>query len=251
MNELLNNPWVINATFLLLGTIATSLYHTIRNRRTPIYYTTSLERIAESKINGLVGNIEIKWNGYPVSNLYRCTIDIINVSSRDFSDVKFKILSEPETILFEEDSQILNTTEYLRLTNDYINQIRNIQYPEQSNYLRLFREYLIPIYNRKSVVRTISIFTSTHKDPMIFVEMLHEGLILKYRHKVDEIIGIPITDTLPVSIIIAVLVLINFSIFTSASPLTVLIILIIGLFATPISALIIMMWRKIKNLYTG
>lgn len=177
------------------GILATVLVQQILNRRRIVSYFVQHQYLGSSAQDSTFGNVEIKWNGAPVPNLYLSTVELTNESSRDLEQVKVVAYTN-DTHLLSEFPQLVGTSQFVRYSPEFAEQIAvpegGTASQQQIDTYRSRREYLIPVMNRGQVVRFQFLNTSkSSNQPTIWLESVHPGVTVKFRSPQQLVHGVP------------------------------------------------------------
>ena len=102
-------PEVIRTNFApvvfgtLFGALVTFILSKLANKTARLRYSMRVERVALAADDPVFGTVRITWgDGHNMRNLYLATLEIENLSTRDFENVEFKVYCANETTLLGE-----------------------------------------------------------------------------------------------------------------------------------------------------
>lgn len=177
------------------GILAAVIVQQILNRRGVLSYFVQHQSLGISAEDSTFGNVKITWNDSPVSNLYLSTIELVNESSKDLQNVHVKAYSD-DTILLTEFPHLVGTTECIKYSPAYQQDLYvppgDSPTDRQLELYRKRREYIVPVMNRGQVVRFQYLNTSkTPEQPHIWIDLVHPGIVLKFRQPQTQVLGVP------------------------------------------------------------
>lgn len=192
--DILENKYIFSLFTTSAGVLITILVTAIRNRRSVFTFNTTHNRIGETANDALYGEVKVTWNNITVGRLYMSTVELINQSSIDFENIKVKVFTN-DTLLLSQSTQVVGTTQFLRFTDEYEEKIKikegDKPTEEQGNLYRKEREFIIPTMNRSQITRFQFLNApKTVNDPTIWVDLLHKGIKLEYKHPPDKCLGV-------------------------------------------------------------
>ena len=192
---MLENKFVIAVVAWLGGILATVLVQQIKNRRSVLSYFVNHSKVGTSANDRTFGTVQITWNGSEVPNLYLSTVELTNESSRDLRDIRLTAYSN-DTTLLSEFPHLIGTTQFIKYSPEYEEKITVVPETLPTQFQRdtygQRREYLIPILNRGQVIRFQYINVSkSEQQPNIWLEIVHPGVLLRFRHPQSQVFGVP------------------------------------------------------------
>ena len=188
----LENPILTGVVGTAFGSVVTLIIRYFLNRRGLFIYTVEHLHIGISASDPTLGTTTVNWNGRPVDKLFTSTVQLKNSSLKDYSDVDVCVFSNNTTLLTEITS-IAGTTKSLHWTDTYSGLVSSID--DEAHRIDLItsrREYNIPTMNRGQVVRfTILNEPKSDQPPELWLEILHQGVRVKFKVIQPEILGVP------------------------------------------------------------
>lgn len=177
------------------GVLASVLVQQILNRRRVFSYFVNHWKVGTSADDKTFGTVQITWNGAAVPNLYLSTVELTNESSHDLENVRIKAYTG-DTTLLSEFSQLMGTTHFVRYSPEYEKAIAvatgSTPTPQQFEIHGREREYVIPVVNRGQVIRFQYLnISKSEKQPSIWLEIVHPGVVLKFRQRQNQVFGVP------------------------------------------------------------
>ena len=242
---------------LFIGGFFTSIFTHVRNRTRFLGYTVFNERVAFSANDLIFGKVSVNWNEQEVKNLFVSTVVLGNNSSIDYSDIKIKYYTGKDCLMLTQYIEISETTYVPQFTEDYKNKIDvpdgNKPTQLQIDIYNHSREFLIPVFNRKSkiVARFLVTLINENLNPSIWMDTIHSGIRLKYSPNRNEILGVPINLTIPIGICFSFIFVIFCILFVSEIWVASFICTIVGLFAQHIAAIFYKTIRPAFNIFFG
>lgn len=252
---MLESKLVIAAVSWAGGILAAVLVQQILNRRRMLSYFVQHQYLGSTAQDSTFGNVEIKWNGSPVPNLYLSTVELTNESSRDLE--KIKILAyTADTDLLSEFPQLVGTTQHIRYSPEFEDFITvptgELPSETQLKDYRRRREYLIPVMNRGQVVRFQYLNSSnTSNQPSIWLESVHPGVTLKFKIQKPLVYGVPQPLAAFAGVISSIVFAVLLATYNQYVWLTAFGCLLYGLVAQLPGAFIVRAIRKFRQWITG
>lgn len=252
---MLENKFVIAVVSWLGGILAAVLVQQILGRRSVLSYFVNHWKVGTSAEDRTFGSVQITWNGAQVPNLYLSTVEFTNESSRDLQNVRVKTYTA-DTMLLSEFPQLMGTTHFVKYSPEYEQEIAvapgATPTQQQQDVYGQRREYLIPVLNRGQLIRFQYLnISKSEKQPNIWLEIVHPGVVLKFRRPQNQIFGVP----LPMAALAGVLLGLLFATLLYAySPYVWLIAfgsLFFGFIAQVPGAYAIRAFREVRGWITG
>lgn len=192
---MLENKFVIAVVSWMGGILAAVLVQQILSRRSVLSYFVNHWKVGTSAEDRTFGNVQITWNGTQVPNLYLSTVELTNESSRDLLNVHIKAYSD-DTTLLSEFPQLMGTTHFVKYSPEYEQQITVAPGVAPTQRQRDIhgqgRDYLVPVFNRGQVIRFQYLnISKSDKQPSIWLEIIHPGVLLRFRPPLNQIFGVP------------------------------------------------------------
>lgn len=250
----MENKLLLSAISLLLGIIIKTIIDKVLNKTKIVYFTVNTDRIAISGDDPVFGNVKVEWQGHAVNNLYNTVIEIENTTSTDYKDIPLKIWSGNDTLILNERTEVLDTTQIVEWSDSYKNQIslqNGGQATEQQNYIYNHqREYNIKVFNRGQKLQFTYLSTLLNNDSHhgIWVEMIYPGLKFKQQFQTVKIHNVLITQALSLGLIALLFILVLSILYIDSVWIASLICMVSGLVAQSIGAYIYKAFNFIRNL---
>lgn len=192
---MLENKFVIAVVSWVGGILAAVLVQQILSRRSVLSYFVNHWKVGTSADDRTFGTVQITWNNAQVPNLYLSTLELTNESSRDFQNVRIKAYTS-DTTLLSEFPLLMQTTHFVKYSPEYEQEIAvapgETPTQRQQDVYGQGREYLVPVLNRGQVIRFQYLnISKSEKQPTIWLEIVHPGVVLKFRHPQNQIFGVP------------------------------------------------------------
>lgn len=253
---LLDSKALISVLSLIGGGLAGSLIAALRGRLKTLEYTVTHDRVALAAEDAVFGSVRVTWQGHEVTNLFTSTVTLNNATTRDFTQLKFKVYTG-DTLLLTQYTEIPGTSFVLKWTDEYETAVRVQpgQQPTDQQFwiFRHNREFVVPVLNRgqKAVARFLTTVPPGGQGPAVWVDMLHPGVRVEYRPNVPQIHGVSVKLALPIGLAACVAVLVGTSLYVPVVWLAALLCMIFGLVAQSVGAFIFRGARYLKNLVVG
>ena len=253
--SLLSNKYVIGVGSSVGGVLLTLLTQRILNKSAIFTYFVRHSRVGVSTDDAVFGSVRVTWNNNTVANLYSSTIELINQSMQDFESIKIRVYTS-DTVLLTERTEIVGTTHFLHWTPEYQKQLEVDPggAPTESQFAlhSSQREYFVPTMNRGQVIRFHFLNAGkTDKQPSLWLDVLHKGVKLQFRVPQNEIFGVPQPRAALVGVIIGFILIGVIIIYVKSIWIATLISLIYGFIAQVPGALLIRIWRKLRDSLGG
>ncbi|GLH75078.1 hypothetical protein GETHLI_35810 [Geothrix limicola] len=241
----------LSAFFGAVGVLIGYVLNLLRNRVRELEYTVTHDRIALSSEDPIFGNIKVSWNNTPVETLFSSIVTIENTTSKDYENITFKVYSA-ETMMLSEKTE-LSGSSYIPTWSEPYGKILHVAdgaLPTDAQFDLYYhsREYHIPVFNRgeKIVHRYLTSVPPGKNGPILFVDLLHQGLKIRFKVAGPQIHGVLVAYALPVGFITSVVILAA-SISLIHTPWVIgFIALPVGLFAQSIGAGVFKFYRVLK-----
>ncbi len=255
ITTLLENRYILGLASSLAGIVLTLITQRVLNKRGLFSYFVRHSRVGVSADDAIFGSVRVTWNGNPVANLYSSAVELVNESLKDYENVVVRAFTN-DTVLLTERTEIAGTTRTLTWTDDFQNQLKVApnQAPSQSQidlYSRQ-RDYLVPTMNRGQVVRIHFLNAAkTQNQPSIWLDVLHKGVKVQFRVAHAEVLGIP-QPLAALAGVISALVIVGLVIsFIQSVWVAAICSLLYGFFAQVPGALLIKLWRSLREVLGG
>jgi hypothetical protein len=196
MGQLWNDiaGYVITA---VLGLIGGSAISRLRARIRVLPYTVFNGQIGQSS-EGTFGNIEVLWGGVRHDRLFSSTLELINDSSYDYSNLIVKIIAGPNTKLHTQHCAIKGSSIEVVPSDAFKAQVPivpdQLLSDEQYALIVRYREYLLPVFNRKQSAAFTFLTTVENGAPWptVFLEVVHPGTRAVYRVPGPRVLGVSV-----------------------------------------------------------
>lgn len=251
----LNNRFLLVLLSAITGVVVTLITQRILGKRSLLTYFVQHSRVGVSADDSVFGSVRVTWNDNVVANLYSSTLELRNESLKDYGNVVVRVFTN-DTILLTERTEILGTTHSLKWSADFSQQL-NVEpgaqpTAAQHNLYGRQREYLIPTLNRGQRVRlTYLNAASSDQPPAIWLDILHEGIKVKFRVAHEEFLGAPrplaalAGAALGVPLLAVIIALVNNTWMAAALSF------LYGFFVVVPGVLSIKLWRWLRELIGG
>ena len=241
----------LSAFFGAVGVLIGYLLNLLRNRVRELEYTVTHDRIALSSEDPIFGKIRVSWNDTPVETLFSSVVTIENTTSKDYEDVTFKVYSA-ETMMLSEKTE-LSGSSYIPTWSESYGKILHVaddSTPTEAQFDLYYhsREYHIPVFNRGETIihRYLTSVPPGKNGPVLLVDLLHQGLKIRFSLAGPQIHGVLVSRALPLGIVTSIIILAA-SIYLIRTPWVVgIVALPVGLFAQSIGAGVFKLYRVLK-----
>lgn len=247
LKDIFNNQFVRYIFFAFAGALI--LY--LRNRVRRLEYVVHHERIASSSIDPIFGSIQTTWQGNPISNLYTSRVELTNNTSRDFSEVIFKVYTG-DIILLTERTEIIGTPRIVEWSPAFKQQMYvqpgGTPTQQQFDVYNRSREYKLPVFNRgqKIAMTYLTAIPPSASGPSVWVDIDHKGIKVEYIPPGPRIHGVPQKVAIGFGLAISAVTFIIFGAYSPDSWLTAFACIFVGLFAQSIGALVYRVLKLLK-----
>ncbi|MEQ8485382.1 MAG: hypothetical protein RIB46_13570 [Pseudomonadales bacterium] len=238
MQEFFDSYPVLSKLALGFGGMLAGVAGTIvQNRRPLLTYSVSHTQIGMSANDEVHGQVEVRYQGNVVQNLYLSVIEIRNRSIRDLENLDIKTFRGIANMaMLTEQSVIESSIEPVRLTQDYLNRIATDSEWEQAvreagtdrepeNAQRLARDfdfrtgqrhYLIPVLNRGQVARItyLTALGANPGGPAIWMTCQSKGVRVKhkpYPQATTHLLGVPLQHAGIAGLFVGTIIAIGFA----------------------------------------
>ncbi|MGR3914338.1 MAG: hypothetical protein OD918_07435 [Gammaproteobacteria bacterium] len=200
-----------------MGVVGTYAVTRIRNRRALFTYTVFHNRIATSGQDRNYGTVKVTLNDAPVERLFLSTLILTNTSAQDFTSVIVHIIAD-NTPLLGAQAAYLENKKIISLTDEYAKKLHvTTDAGATDAQLKLYataRDYLVPVINRgQSLVFEFLNMSEQEGGPKIKIEILHKGVICKYREKPPLFHGEPRGESVLTGIVIGFALVAGIAVF--------------------------------------
>ena len=251
----LQNRLIVAFLSVVVGAIITLLIKRILNKSGLFTYFVSHYRVGVSADDAIFGTVRATWNNHSVDNLYSSSVELRNESLKDYENVIVKVFTN-DTVILTEGTEIVGTTRILEWTTDFARRVAVPFGGEPTDAQRRLhaheREYLIPTMNRGQFVRfTYLNATSTPQQPTIWVDILHKGVKTKFRVPQPEFLGVPQYSAELVGVVLGIAVVAVFIATMETLWLAAALSFLYGVLALFPGAIVIKLWRRLRDLFGG
>lgn len=225
------------------------LWNKFRNRIITLKYRISCQNLGISTQHPFFGTIDILYNKNPVPNLYNALITLSNDSNRDLKEMELNVFCDKKTMILRDLGIKVDSPNPLPFTDKYERMLIDGK-PEDRNYLYQRRDYIISVLNRGDKLEiSLWMINSQNRQPVIAVRCEHPGVKVKYLQKPPyELFGEPLQYCVLVGWIIVLLLCIPIIILIKNITIAVILVVIMGLFASMIGWVIIKFYKSLIKL---
>lgn len=227
-----------------------------RNGLKTITYTVNHQGVAFSSNDPIFGSIEVIWQKSSVMNLYISVVELTNDTNKDFKDIVFKVYSG-DTYLLSERSEIKGTTRIVEWSDSFKQllavQPGSVPTQQQFDIYNKTREYILPVFNRgqKVVLTYLTNDSSGNSNPLVWVDMQHQGVRVLYQPLGPKIHGVPQKVALILGLILSIGILVACNVMQISIWIATLICLLVGLFSQSLGAFAFKIYRSLKLMIVG
>jgi hypothetical protein len=173
------------ATFLG-GAILAHLWDRIIRRITVLRYTVFHQHIALSGADSRLGSIKVQYNEVLVNSLYLSTVEISNDTNRDIANLEIEVVCDQTSTILKSEALNKSSARTLNLTERYSKLLLNDD-PTQAKNILSFRDYLVPVLNRRDVIQvTLLVTNEAGRPPVITAGCDHIGVRLRFQKEVPQ-----------------------------------------------------------------
>ena len=249
--QFLSGKVTIPALFGGLGVLVGYFLNMLRNRVRELEYTVTHDRIALSTEDPIFGKIGVFWNDTKVETLYSSIVTIENSTSKDYKGLVFKVYSR-DTQMLSEKTELSGSSYIPTWSEKYAEQLHVPEGATPTDFqFDLYyhsREYHLPVFNRgeKVVHRYLTAVPPGKNGPILLVDLLHEGLKIRFQVLGPQIHGVLVSSALPLGFFSACLVVVVSTYYIKAAWVVGLVALVVGLFAQSLGAGVFKLYRVLK-----
>jgi hypothetical protein len=251
----LQNRLIVALIACAIGAVLTFLTERFLKKRGLFTYYVWHSRVGVSADDAVFGSVRVTWNDNPVANLYSSTVELRNESLNDYENVTLCVFTN-DTILLTERTEIVGTTRIPEWTETFA---RTLLIPPgsqpteaQQNIYSKQREYLIPTFNRGQLVRfTFLNAALPEKQPSLWLDIVHKGVKVKFRVAHNKFMGIPQPSAAIVGSVLGFILLGFVIALIDTVWIAALISLVYGLLVLIPGALMIKLWRWLRDYFGG
>ena len=217
------NQYMISLFSLIIGALLANTISSIRNKTGKFGYTIETNRIGLAADDAVFGTVRITWQDRDVRNLYLCTIELENLSSRDYEDIQFRVYSANDTLLLNERTEVVGSPYIVSWEDSFKERMRTEEGEKatksQSEEYTHNRYYTLPVLNRGQRVIFSFLCTKPGDDiePNVSISTPSKGVKLKRlpapHITIRPIWGVPIFRAIIRALILAVFVVFLCGIF--------------------------------------
>jgi len=172
----------------LLGLIVTHYYELFKNRMPKLKYRINKFFLGATTQDNLFGKVEVLYNDNSISNLYLCSLDLINTSNKDFQNVELTVWCDTNSIILVSHATKHDSIDLIKFTQDYYEEIRDVQ--EDDLWLVYGkRPYIFPVINRDDHINFSCLVTNKEgQEPNIYLCCDHLGLKIEANYVQPQLI---------------------------------------------------------------
>jgi hypothetical protein len=261
IDKIIDGQFFVSILLLVVGAIITLVFTKLSAKTGTLRYFVTFSKVGISADDEVFGSVRLTWQGHEVRNLFLCTIQVENATTKDFENVDFKVYSGPDTILLNQRAEVADTPYIIPWDTEYQNRIHvpdgQKANQEQLNEYNHNREYCLPVFNRGQIIRFSYLCTNPNDDnePGVYISTASKGVRLKRQqlpHLVlNPIFGVPIPAAIVRALIISVLVVIATGLWVENNWIAATICMLVGLTGQVFGAIAYRAERFLKNTVSG
>ena len=183
----------------LVASIIGAMVVKLMAKRAVFRCSTRTERFARSMDSPAPSIVRVEWRGNPVTDLYMATLEVENTSSKDFENLGVTVYAQDGTRLLEEWSVVVGTPDRVKWSQDFEKQVmmEPADSPAQKEQkLQLWqtrREYLVPVLNRRQLLRLHFLCTPAQGGPIpvVLPNVSAPGVRMIYKTYQNFILRVP------------------------------------------------------------
>lgn len=255
ITNLLDNKLFIAGTSAIGGLIVAVVAQYLLNKRGVFAYRVFHNHVGLSAEDVIYGSVKVTWNDTPVAHLYLSTVEVTNLSMKDYESVVIRVFSNNTTLLTQRTATV-GSTRLIDFTQEYMKEIAvpdGAQPTEgQFNLYRTQRDYFIPTMNRGQVLR-FEFLNAAHSEeqPAISLDILHKGVVCKFQVAKTQIFGVPQSTATLVGTLVGLLGVGAVIAWVESLPLAALLSFIIGWLVVVPGAFTIKVFRQLRDVFAG
>lgn len=239
------------AIIFLFGALVTHLWNRLRERPTLLRWTTQYVRLAASS-DVAFAQVDVLYNGQPVTNLYLANVQLQNESNSDLQDVVVNLACLDGSRVLISEGRLAGSLQTLPFTAFFDQALTDaIETPAQAiwPYLNTRRDYQIPVLNRGAVVSFILLLTRDDAlQPEVQLACDHMGVRVVHQPPVWALWGIPMKHGVVTGLILGLALVLLLSRLISSPVLAGLSAWSIGVLSSLIGVGILRTWRWLVRL---
>ena len=194
--------------------------------------------------------------------IYTCAhLRLENLTTKDFENIKFKVYTGNETVLLNQQTEIVDTPYIIPWAKDYDERLKVPEGKQATEHqieeYRHNREFHLAVFNRGQKLRLSFLCTNPNDDnyPYVHVSTLSKGLKFKESSTpylvLNPIMGVPIPSAIIRAFIICIIVVLLSGFLISNIWAASILCMFVGLTGQIFGALFFKAERFIKNLIAG
>ena len=261
LKELFTNQYIVSALWLVVGAVVTLIFYKIRHKTGIFGYISNFNRVALSADDSVFGSVRAIWQGHEVRNLHIFTIELENMTLKDYANVEFKVYSGNDTLILNERTEVIDSPYIVPWSDTYRDRLAATSgqqvTAQQINEHYHNREYSLPVFNRGQKIRFSYLCTKPNDDdePFVFISTPAMGARLKRLKNpyviINPIWGVPIPATLIPALLVSVFVVIICGLFVENVWIASVLSMFVGLTAQIFGAAVYKIEKFFRKLIAG
>tara|TARA_R110002074_G_scaffold373069_2_gene548839 strand:- start:99869 stop:100642 length:774 start_codon:yes stop_codon:yes gene_type:complete len=253
--NLLDNKLFIAGISAFGGLIVAVVAQYLLNKRGVFAYQVFHNRVGLSAEDAIYGSVKVTWNDTAVAHLYLSTVEITNLSMKDYESVVVRVFSNNTTLLTQR-TEIVDSTRLIEFTQEYKNEIAvsdgGRPTENQFSLYRTQRDYFVPTMNRGQALR-FEFLNAAHSEqqPAIWLDILHKGVVCKFQVAKEQVFGVPQSTAALVGTVVGLLGVGAIIAWVQSLPLAALLSFLIGWLVLVPGAYTIKAFRRLREVFAG
>lgn len=255
ISSLFDNKLSIAVLSAASGVVLAALAQHFQNKRSVFSFNVWHSRVGLSADDPVYGSVRVLWNDSAINHLYLSTVEVRNQSLKDYDSVVVRVFSN-DTLLLTQRTSIADTTRIIPFTEEYAQTIAVAEghqpTDEQVELFRRQRDYYVPTMNRGQLLRFEFLNAATsNEQPSIWVDILHKGIVCKFKRPVNMIYGVPQPNAVFVGTVLCLLGVGTIIFYVKSLVLASLLAFFLGWITLIPGALCIKAWKWLKDCFAG
>ena len=192
------------AVIVLVGTIIGAMVTKLMAKRAVFRCSTRTERIGLSMDSPAPDTVRVEWRGNRVTDLYMATLEVENTSSKDFENLRLTVHTQDGTRLLDEWTVVVGTPDRVTWSQDFEKRVMMepadspAQRDQKFQLWQTRREYLVPVLNRRQLLRLHFLCTPAQERriPLVLLNVSAPGVRMINKTHLNFILGVPTELTL-------------------------------------------------------
>jgi hypothetical protein len=269
-------PLLVKSLPWLGGAVGGAVLTVLKGRRALLTYSVNHQRVGTTANDAVHGQVEVRYRGNVVHNLYLSTVEITNRSIRDLENLEIRTYRGPDQMmLLTERPFIEGSIHHVNHTAAYDQRLfADAEWEKQTraagaaevpeNVERLTRDagfrhgqrhYLVPVLTRGQVINITYLSTVAHGvHPLIHVDCQSKGVRVVFQRglrAVTHLWGVPVPTAAFVGLPLGVVIAASTEWFTTTPWVLSMACFIAGVSVAVQGMLVVKLYRWLRKLIVG